>query len=140
MLQRSSRRKHVRWRSKGGPTILDNLILRCRFHHRLVHEYGYQLGRGPDGEVRFYDVQGRQLYDRSAVVDSAAPRDLSLVNAEEGVTVTPTTISPRWEGDSLDLAFAVSLVVKPDRPYGHAQPERPRGDARSRPPEPHHLN
>ena len=76
---------HIRWRSKGGPTTLDNLILLCRFHHRLVHEYGYQVCRGPDGEIRFYDVQGRQLHNRSALVDRETPRDLSLVNAEHGV-------------------------------------------------------
>ena len=123
---------HVCWRSKGGPTILGNLILLCRFHHRLVHEYGYQVCSGPDGEIRFNDVQGRELHNRSALVGRTDPRDLSLVNAEQGVTVTPTTISPRWEGDRLDLAYAVSVLMPPERPRGDtlsaAQAERPRGD------------
>jgi hypothetical protein len=29
----------------GGPTDLDNLTLLCRRHHRLVHEFGWQLVR-----------------------------------------------------------------------------------------------
>jgi hypothetical protein len=33
----------------GGPTDLDNLALRCRAHHRTVHEEGWELTRGPDG-------------------------------------------------------------------------------------------
>jgi hypothetical protein len=33
----------------GGPTDLINLALLCRAHHRVVHEGGWQLTRGPDG-------------------------------------------------------------------------------------------
>jgi HNH endonuclease len=33
----------------GGPTDLANLALLCRAHHRVVHEGGWQLTRGPDG-------------------------------------------------------------------------------------------
>jgi hypothetical protein len=50
----------VPW-SQGGPTDLDNLALLCGFHHRLVHEGGWEIARdrdrrlifvGPDGRVR----------------------------------------------------------------------------------------
>ena len=32
----------VAW-ARGGPTTLDNLVLLCFFHHRLVHEGGWQV-------------------------------------------------------------------------------------------------
>ena len=32
----------VAW-ARGGPTRLDNLVLLCFFHHRLVHEGGWQV-------------------------------------------------------------------------------------------------
>jgi hypothetical protein len=43
--------RHVNWStphhldawSKGGPTKLPNLLLLCYFHHRLVHEGGWQV-------------------------------------------------------------------------------------------------
>ncbi len=34
---------HVKYWADGGPTTLDNLILLCRRHHRLVHEEGWTL-------------------------------------------------------------------------------------------------
>ncbi|MBV8196034.1 MAG: HNH endonuclease, partial [Candidatus Dormibacteraeota bacterium] len=34
---------HVKPRSDGGTRTLDNLVLLCRLHHRLVHEGGLRL-------------------------------------------------------------------------------------------------
>ena len=35
----------------GGGTDLDNLVLLCRRHHRMVHEGGWQLIKTPDQQV-----------------------------------------------------------------------------------------
>ncbi|SNY46092.1 HNH endonuclease signature motif containing protein [Paractinoplanes atraurantiacus] len=44
----------VGW-NDGGPTSLDNLVLLCRRHHRLVHHptMGWQIRLGPDGHPDF---------------------------------------------------------------------------------------
>ena len=34
---------HIKHWADGGPTTLDNLVLLCRRHHRLVHEDGWKL-------------------------------------------------------------------------------------------------
>jgi hypothetical protein len=49
---------HIVWWDKGGDTDLDNLVLVCGFHHRLVHEYGWRLSRESDGEVRWFRPDG----------------------------------------------------------------------------------
>src|SRR5262249_51035314 len=49
---------HVRHWSRGGETNLENLILLCRRHHRLVHEHGYKLSLDEDGSARFLNQYG----------------------------------------------------------------------------------
>jgi hypothetical protein len=66
---------HVRWWSRGGRTDLDNLVLVCTFHHKLVHEYGWSLARGPGDAVRWYRPDGT----RYRAGPAAAERARSLV-------------------------------------------------------------
>jgi hypothetical protein len=40
---------HIRHWADGGPTMMSNLILLCRRHHRLVHEGRWSLVRAGDG-------------------------------------------------------------------------------------------
>jgi hypothetical protein len=49
---------HVLWWSLGGPTDVDNLVLICGTHHRLVHEYGWRLRRMPGGIVAWFRPDG----------------------------------------------------------------------------------
>ncbi len=50
---------HVRPRSRGGPTCLDNLMLLCSFHHLLaVHRWGWALTLHPDGTVTAVSPDG----------------------------------------------------------------------------------
>jgi len=42
---------HVKHWADGGPSTLDNLILLCRRHHRLVHEEGWTLELARDREL-----------------------------------------------------------------------------------------
>jgi hypothetical protein len=49
---------HITWWKHGGRTDLDNLVLVCSFHHKLVHEYGWRLIRRADGEVQWFYPDG----------------------------------------------------------------------------------
>jgi len=49
---------HIVWWRHGGRTELDNLLLICSFHHRLVHEYGWSVRREEVGEVAWFRPDG----------------------------------------------------------------------------------
>lgn len=51
---------HVQHWAHGGRTERSNLILLCRFHHRLVHEEGFTVARTPGG-WRFRCPDGRAV-------------------------------------------------------------------------------
>ncbi|HET9950052.1 MAG TPA: HNH endonuclease signature motif containing protein [Longimicrobiales bacterium] len=51
---------HVRHWADGGKTSLDNTILLCPHHHRLLHEGGFHLEMNPW-------PGGRPVFDRSGI-------------------------------------------------------------------------
>jgi hypothetical protein len=50
----------VHW-GDGGGTDLDNLVLLCHAHHRLIHEGGWRISGHPGEDLRFHDPGGRPL-------------------------------------------------------------------------------
>jgi hypothetical protein len=54
---------HVRHWAEGGETKLENLVLLCRHHHRLVHEGGWRVGWWGRGRAVFFDPRGGTHYD-----------------------------------------------------------------------------
>ena len=50
----------VHW-ADGGATSLDNLVLLCHTHHRLIHEGGWRTSGHPARDLRFHDPTGRPL-------------------------------------------------------------------------------
>ncbi len=56
--RRFTQAHHIVWWKRGGPTDLENLVLVCTFHHRLVHEYRWKIKRDPDGEIQWFLPDG----------------------------------------------------------------------------------
>jgi Domain of unknown function (DUF222)/HNH endonuclease len=50
----------VHW-ADGGGTNLDNLVLLCHAHHRLIHEGGWRTSGHPARNLRFHDPGGRMI-------------------------------------------------------------------------------
>ncbi|WP_086675463.1 HNH endonuclease signature motif containing protein, partial [Amycolatopsis pretoriensis] len=44
---------HIRHWAEGGPTDLDNLVLMCAHHHRLLHRSGWEVRIATDGLPEF---------------------------------------------------------------------------------------
>ncbi len=56
--RRFTQAHHIVWWEHGGRTDLDNLVLVCTFHHKLVHEHGWAVRRDEDGTARWFRPDG----------------------------------------------------------------------------------
>ncbi len=104
---------HVEHWAEGGATRLQNLISLCRFHHRAVHEEGFQVVAGDaDGQFRFLRPDGEPLPAEPPVPSwegaPLTPTDARLAAA--GITIGPDTATPEWYGESLNLAAALDAL------------------------------
>jgi hypothetical protein len=103
---------HIRHWAQGGPTALSNLALLCRWHHRTVHEEGYQVERQPDGELRFRRPDGRPLPDvpSAPAVPDDAVQVLRARNEAAGLHLHAHTTRPGWLGERLDVGWAIDVL------------------------------
>lgn len=54
---------HIHHWARGGRTDLDNLVLVCTFHHKLVHEYGWSVQLGAEPGTARWRRPGGELYE-----------------------------------------------------------------------------
>jgi hypothetical protein len=103
---------HIVFWGDGGLTILSNLVLLCRHHHRGIHTRGCSIEVMGDGRFVFRLADGSVVEDRvprppvpgggAALVDS---------NDQLGLAIDDETSVPGWAGERLDLADAVTGVL-----------------------------
>jgi HNH endonuclease len=90
---------HIHHWARGGETALDNLVLLCRHHHRLVHEGGFSVSLDAEGRPRFSEPD-----DVPVCVARALRPDASPLAAAAGPLLTGT-------GEKMDLASCVDAVL-----------------------------
>jgi hypothetical protein len=56
--RRFTQAHHIVWWEHGGSTDVENLVLVCTFHHKLVHEYRWSVQRQDDGTTRWFRPDG----------------------------------------------------------------------------------
>lgn len=72
-LKRFLHAHHIIHWIRGGQTNLENLLLTCTFHHKLLHEYGWRVELGKDGTATWFRPNGRRMEaPRSPPRDRAA--------------------------------------------------------------------
>ena len=52
---------HIVFHSRGGPTVLSNLIGLCGYHHRRIHDATWRLDGDPGGAVTFTSSMGVEM-------------------------------------------------------------------------------
>jgi hypothetical protein len=93
---------HVRHWARGGKHALGNVVELCWFHHRQVHEGGWQVRFDATGAVLAITPQGNVLA-RGVACTSSHVRSIQRHNRRFGLGIDPDTIVSRWAGEPLDL-------------------------------------
>lgn len=103
---------HIRPWARGGPTTLANLVLLCRFHHRAVHEQGYQVEPLPHGGLRFRWPHGRILAEVPAL--PPVPDDpvgaLRTGHAALGLQIHSRTAYPTGAAERVDVGYVIDVT------------------------------
>ena len=94
---------HVRHWAEGGETSLENCVLLCHHHHRLVHEGGWRVDWWGAGQPVFFDPRGGTHFEGRWKGGEALKRPRSVSaetlvrdNRARGVAPDAWTPSARW--------------------------------------------
>ena len=91
---------------------MENLVLLCRFHRRVVHEEGYQVERDAEGSLLFRTPRGWSIPEIPPM--PPLPRDpmraLVATNRANGHAIDAWTGCPAWYGERLDLGWAIGVL------------------------------
>ncbi|MDP1932385.1 MAG: DUF222 domain-containing protein [Gammaproteobacteria bacterium] len=107
---------HVRHWCDGGETKMDNLVLLCRHHHRLLHQEGYEIKRGADGVFEFVTPQGRRMaraVSPQFVEVDRLTETLAIEREHDqiGLQIDARTAVTLWQGERMDYDMAVGAML-----------------------------
>ncbi len=120
---------HILHWADGGETKLSNLVLLCRRCHRAVHEEGFRVEAGENGELRFRRPDGRPIpmVPDPPPLPEGAGRELEREQARMGILPDPWTATPLWHGERLDYGLALDMFRVGDVPAGTGTEEEEAG-------------
>lgn len=105
---------HLRHWADGGETSMDNLVLLCRHHHRLVHEDGFSVEKAPGDQFHFMNAQGQAIPPNGERRFRGNVFALRTAHAETGTRITPETGTSLWRGEIMDDQLAVEALLRRD--------------------------
>ena len=112
---------HVRHWAEGGETSLDNLVLLCPTHHRLVHEGGFDVERLDDGAFRLTNPYGVAIRPPRRR-ETSSPDTIVIRNESLGLAIDCETATAHWHGERIDYDHAL-MVAMASWDSGDTRPE-----------------
>lgn len=99
----------VHW-VRGGQTKIDNLVLLCSRHHRLVHEGGFGVARAADGSFVFRRPDGKPVPAIASPTRGSGEK-LRADNRRAKLRIDPNSAMPLGGGEPFDRELAVSGLL-----------------------------
>ena len=99
---------------------MENLLLLCRHHHRLVHEGGYSVQMSDQGIPEFMDPAGCTIPQVGEKSFRGNVFTLARQHRESGLRITPETTVSLWEGEKMDMNMAIEGLL-----WRKSSPEQP---------------
>jgi hypothetical protein len=99
----------VHW-ARGGETKLDNLVLLCGHHHRLVHEGGFGVARSGGGSLVFRRPDGKVVPSLPSPTRGSCEA-LRFRNRDAGLGILPGASMPLGRGEPFDRELAVAGLL-----------------------------
>ncbi|GAB3645277.1 hypothetical protein GCM10028833_04510 [Glycomyces tarimensis] len=131
---------HIRHWANGGPTVAENLILLCRFHHGRIHTPGWTITKTGPGKALIVHHDGHEDTDpdlKCGCADWRTDTDLDADFAEDIANAFPTGLYPEEWSETLkpDLE-AVAEQAETEQVMAAAKTARAKARARFTTPTP----
>jgi len=117
---------HIQHWCDGGETSMDNLVLLCRHHHRLLHEGVFSIvasetggaqGKASNEGLVFRESSGKPipsaLFPQFETSKPMADGSLlvEIDNGELGLQIDSRTAVTAWRGERMDYDLAVAALM-----------------------------
>ena len=103
--------------TRRGHTKKPNLFLVCLYHHKVLHEGGWNATGDADGALTFTDPHGRPMPEVSLPPPKTDATAIRREHVAAGIHINAGTIHPTLRaGERLDLDHAVQALWYLDPP------------------------
>ncbi|WP_460499132.1 HNH endonuclease signature motif containing protein, partial [Glycomyces tarimensis] len=95
---------HIRHWANGGPTVAENLVLLCRFHHGRIHTPGWSITKTRPGKALIVHHEGHEDTDpdlKCGCSDWRTDTDLDADFADDIANAFPTGLYPEEWSETL---------------------------------------
>jgi len=91
---------------------MNNLLLLCRTHHRLVHEGGFQLNKLTGGGFQFINHHGEVVPSAPKMRSSGNVFALENENTNSGIQIDHKTCIPNWLGGGMEMDIVIEGLLR----------------------------
>ena len=97
---------------------MENLVLLCRHHHRLIHEGGFGCEKSKTGKLVFKDERGTVIGISGTIhkLRENKKTQWRIRNRLEELYIDAMTCVTRWDGTPMDLGYVTELLACRDFP------------------------